>query len=68
MLNKELCKRCYKDVMGGIYFENTVKEAEKRKEVWCVHDEKKGYPYWISINSKPPKDCPFLLEQTVWEC
>lgn len=77
MLKQELCLQCYEGTLAENNFDAKQKEFMLRgfNLVWSmnshcmckVSEEDSGLTRTMSIHSKPPIKCPYLLEHTVSE-
>ena len=67
MLVRELCRRCYDLNRTRKWSECPAKDRNWAKgRVACVMtwNDCRGHKY-LKIKDLPPKNCPFLLEQTI---
>ena len=66
MLNKELCKRCWKEYdyqqreeKGWLDWDEEAEKDWKKYLVLCPET------YWARVDEKPPSHCPYELEHIV---
>jgi hypothetical protein len=61
MLNKDICKKCYKKKRW--YFNSDVEnDWENIKIIRCNMETKEDFWRYISILCPPPQYCPYRLE------
>ena len=68
MLNKEICKRCVNEHSFGIEYNWIKGDCESHWSdnggIFCRYNKWR----WLSRkHNLPPKDCYYLLEQTLWQ-
>jgi hypothetical protein len=70
MMNHNICLRCYLATGGKSLGVKPPKEVLAFEKLWkerqlCLCFTSIGLP---SVKSRPPKNCPYILEQMVSQC
>ena len=71
MLNKAICKRCYKK--HHIFFSEVTAQRWKENRFICVKNyfkwldrgTKYSFEVYTDVKSEPPEDCEYVLEHMV---